>query len=217
MNLVLVLASALAAALPAPESKADDSETLYAAGAVLGQRLQMYRFSAAELARIQRGFADAAAGRPLRLREKDLEEWGPKIDAMLQRRGNPKLSAAKQQGAAFAATEAKQGDARRLDGGVVLRTLRPGEGETPKAGDRVRVKYQGRTVDGAVFDPERVAEVPLAGVVRCWSIALPNLKVGATARLICPSSTAYGDQGRPPQVPGGATVVFDVELLAIVR
>ncbi len=199
------------------EAKPGDDEILYAMGAILGARAGSYGFSAKELARVQRGFADASAGRKLKLKETELEEWGPRVDAMLQRRGNPRLAGEKARGLKIAEAEAKEGGAETLEGGLVFRSLSPGEGESPKATDRVRVKYEGRTSDGKVFDSSAGAEVPIDKVVRCWTLGLPKMKVGGKARLVCPSTLAYGDQGRPPQVPGGGTVVFDIELLAILK
>ncbi|HEY6908515.1 MAG TPA: FKBP-type peptidyl-prolyl cis-trans isomerase [Myxococcales bacterium] len=199
------------------QAQPGDDELLYALGALLGNRVQDYGFSPRELARIERGFADAAAKKPLKLADPDLEELGPRVDAMLQRRGNPKIAAEKQRAATMLAAEAKQAGAILLPEGAVLRVLRPGQGENPKRGDRVHVKYEARTADGKVFDSSEGADVPLDGVVRCWSLGVPKLKVGAKARLACPSALAYGDQGRPPQVAGGAAVIFDIELLSIVR
>src|SRR5262249_27910820 len=61
------------------------------------------------------------------------------------------------------------------------------------------------------------AEFPLNGVVPCWTEGLQKMKVGGKAKLVCPSTIAYGDQGRPPKIPGGATLVFQVELIEIVN
>jgi len=60
-------------------------------------------------------------------------------------------------------------------------------------------------------------EFPLTGVIPCWTEGVQKMKVGGKARLICPSSIAYGDQGHPPQIPGGATLVFEIELLDITK
>ncbi|HET7785471.1 MAG TPA: FKBP-type peptidyl-prolyl cis-trans isomerase [Myxococcales bacterium] len=199
------------------EARVGDDDLLYALGAMLGHRVQDYGFSSRELARIERGFADAAAKRPLKLKEPDLEELGPRVDAMLQRRGNPRIAAEKQRASTLLAAEAREPGAVLLPEGAVLRVLHPGQGENPKHGDRVHVKYEARTADGKVFDSSPGADVPLDGVVRCWSLGVPKMKVGGKARLACPSALAYGDQGRPPQVPGGAAVIFDIELLSIVR
>jgi len=197
------------------EARPGDDEILYAMGAILGARAHGYGFSAKELARIQRGFADAAAGRKLKLKVRDLEEWGPRVEGMLQRRGNPRIAAEKERGLKLAEEEAKQAGAEKLDGGAVFRELKPGAGDAPKPTDRVRVKYEGRTADGKVFDSSEGVDVPLDKVVKCWAAGLPKLKVGGKARLVCPSALAYGDQGRPPQVAGGGTVVFDIELISI--
>jgi FKBP-type peptidyl-prolyl cis-trans isomerase len=56
--------------------------------------------------------------------------------------------------------------------------------------------------------------LPLDRALPCWSEGIPLMKVGGKARLVCPSESAYGDRGNPP-IPGGATLVYDVELLSI--
>ena len=55
---------------------------------------------------------------------------------------------------------------------------------------------------------------PLNGVIKCWTEGVQKMKVGGKAKLVCPSETAYGDQGKGP-IPGGATLVFEIELLDI--
>ena len=198
---------------PAP----GDDEALYALGAILGSRVAGYGLSARELERVRRGFADAAAGRKLRLRDPDLEEWGPKVDAVLQRRGNPRIAAEKERGRKVAEREASAPGAEQLPGGIVVVVEREGDGARPAATDRVRVRYEGRLADGKTFDRGEGAEFRLDQVIGCWTAGVQRMKVGSKARLVCPSASAYGDLGRPPQIPGGATLVFDVELLAIVR
>ena len=85
----------------------------------------------------------------------------------------------------------------------------------------VKVHYHGTFPDGKVFDSsvERgtPAEFPLSGVIPCWTEGVQKLKVGGKAKLICPSKTAYGDQGAGGAIPGGATLVFEVELLEILK
>ena len=80
--------------------------------------------------------------------------------------------------------------------------------------------YEGKFVDGKVFDSSRErnepATFPLNGVIPCWTEAVQLMKVGGKAHVICPPELAYGDEGRPPQMRGGATLVFDIELLDIV-
>jgi FKBP-type peptidyl-prolyl cis-trans isomerase len=192
---------------------AGDAEALYAMGAILGAKISSYGLSKKEMQTVERGFADAAANRKLRLADPDLEEWGPKVDAFLQRKGSPRLTAEKDKGRKVAQKTASENGAQTLPSGVVVVTEREGNGPRPAATDKVRVKYEGKLVDGTRFDQSESAEFPLNQVIACWTQGVQQIKVGGKARLVCPSDTAYGDQGRPPQIPPGATLLFTVELL----
>jgi FKBP-type peptidyl-prolyl cis-trans isomerase FkpA len=82
----------------------------------------------------------------------------------------------------------------------------------------VKVHYRGTLIDGTEFDSSykrnEPAEFPLSNVIPGWTEGVQLMKVGGKARLICPSDLAYGDQGRP-SIPGGATLIFEIELLEI--
>ena len=103
--------------------------------------------------------------------------------------------------------------------GLTYKSLREGTGASPVATDAVKVHYRGTLMNGTEFDSSykrnEPASFPLNGVVPCWTQGLQKLKVGGKAQLTCPSDAAYGDEGRPPTIPGGATLVFDVELLEV--
>ena len=123
----------------------------------------------------------------------------------------------KEKGRAYAEQAAKEPGAVRTASGLVFAEKTKGSGPTPKPGDTVKVNYHGTFVDGKVFDSTQgrgPAEFQLSGVIPCWTEGLQKLAVGGKGKLVCPSSIAYGDAGRPG-IPGGATLVFDVELLAI--
>ena len=196
----------------------EQEDTLYALGAILGHKLSGSRLTAKELESVKRGFADAAANRKLKLDDPDLDEWGVKVDAMLAKRANPAVDAEKVKGSAFGAAAAKEPGAVRTASGLVIRTLQPGAGRSPAATDQVKVNYQGKLIDGTVFDSSSShggpAEFRLSQVIPCWTEGVQKMKVGEKARLVCPASLAYGAQGMPPHIPGGATLVFEVELLA---
>jgi len=85
----------------------------------------------------------------------------------------------------------------------------------------VKVHYTGSLVDGKVFDSSRErnqpAEFALNQVVPCWTEALQKIKVGGRAKVVCPAAIAYGEQGRPPVIPGNAVLTFDIELLGITK
>jgi FKBP-type peptidyl-prolyl cis-trans isomerase len=106
--------------------------------------------------------------------------------------------------------------------GLKYSLLSPGDGATyPKAGDVVAVHYTGWFADGKKFDSSRDRGEPLyfevgrGKVIKGWDEALPLLSKGARAKLTVPSDLAYGPAGRPPRIPGNATLTFDVELLDV--
>jgi FKBP-type peptidyl-prolyl cis-trans isomerase FkpA len=103
---------------------------------------------------------------------------------------------------------------------LVYRELKVGAGESPKATDTVKVHYRGTLIDGTEFDSSykrnEPTQFPLNGVIKCWTEGVQRMKVGGKSMLACPSDLAYGDQGSPPKIPGGATLLFEIELLEIV-
>lgn len=96
-----------------------------------------------------------------------------------------------------------------------------GEGASPKKTDHVKVHYAGWLPDGSKFDSSydrgEPASFPLNGVIAGWTEGVSGMKVGGKRALIIPAGLGYGDRGAPPVIPGGATLVFEVELLAIGR
>jgi FKBP-type peptidyl-prolyl cis-trans isomerase len=96
-----------------------------------------------------------------------------------------------------------------------------GKGASPAATDQVKVHYEGRLIDGKVFDSSikrgEPATFPLNGVIACWTEGVQTMKVGGKAQLTCPANLAYGASGSPPTIPPESTLVFDVELLEIVK
>ena len=106
-----------------------------------------------------------------------------------------------------------------LPGGVLWRrTKGDGSGERPTVQDTVTVHYVGTFVDGETFDSSRTrgepATFPLGGLIRAWQLAIPMAGVGDTIELAIPATMAYGPVGRGP-IPGGATLLFEIELLGI--
>jgi FKBP-type peptidyl-prolyl cis-trans isomerase FkpA len=116
---------------------------------------------------------------------------------------------------------ASEPGAQKTASGLVYRELRPGTGASPKATDTVRVHYRGTLLDGTEFDSSyktnEPAEFPLNMVIPCWTEGVQMMKVGGKSRLVCPSNIAYGERGAPPVIPGGATLIFEIELLGITK
>jgi FKBP-type peptidyl-prolyl cis-trans isomerase FkpA/FKBP-type peptidyl-prolyl cis-trans isomerase FklB len=216
LALVLVVLPAAAPGAPAPTSEAE--KTFYALGLAISQNLTAFGLSEAELEMVTAGIADGVLGKPAQV---DLRAYGPKLQEVQRTRSAAAAAQEKKAGEAVLAKAAAEEGSRKTPGGAVVTTLRPGTGAAPQATDSVKVHYHGTLTDGTVFDSsvERGEPVtfPLNKVIRCWTEGLQQMKVGDKARLVCPADTAYGDRGVPPRIKPGATLVFEVELLEIVK
>lgn len=117
------------------------------------------------------------------------------------------------------AAAAQEPGAQVTASGMVYRALKDGTGVSPKATDTVKVHYRGTLPDGKEFDSSykrnEAIEFPLSRVIPCWTEGVQLMKVGGKAKLTCPPATAYGDRGAGGVIPPKATLLFEVELLAI--
>jgi FKBP-type peptidyl-prolyl cis-trans isomerase FkpA len=114
---------------------------------------------------------------------------------------------------------AKEAGAQVTKSGLVYRSLKDGAGKSPAATDKVKVHYKGSFPDGKEFDSSykrgEPTEFPLNNVIACWTEGVQLMKTGGKAKLTCPSAIAYGQRGAGGVIPPNATLVFEVELLAI--
>lgn len=103
--------------------------------------------------------------------------------------------------------------------GLQYEILTEGEGKTPKATDKVRCRYEGRFINGVVFDSnnsENGIVFPLNGVIAGWTEGLQYMKEGAKYRFVIPHHLAYGTNGYA-SIPPCSTLIFDVELIEVVE
>jgi FKBP-type peptidyl-prolyl cis-trans isomerase FkpA/FKBP-type peptidyl-prolyl cis-trans isomerase FklB len=214
----LVLLLFTPAPLRAADPKTEEQKTLYALGLALSQSLGSFALTEAELEWVRAGLTDGALGRE---RKVDLQAYGPKIRDLQQARATALAAGEKKAGQAFLDKAAAEPGATRTPSGLIIKPITPGTGESPKATDKVKVHYHGTLTDGSVFDSSvqrgQPATFPLNGVIKCWTEGVQLMKVGGKSRLVCPSDLAYGDRGSPPRIKPGATLVFEVELLEIVK
>ena len=193
----------------------DEEKIIYSLGLSISGSLAQFDLSAAEVEIVKKALSDSAAGKP----EVELETWGPKIQQLVSSRAAVRAEKQKALSAAFLTKAEAEPGAQKNESGLIYRDLTPGTGASPKSLDKVKVNYRGTLVDGTEFDSSykrgQPAEFPLNGVIKCWTEGVQKMKVGGKAQLVCPASIAYGDQGRPG-IPGGATLVFEIELLDVV-
>jgi FKBP-type peptidyl-prolyl cis-trans isomerase FkpA len=192
----------------------DEDKTIYALGLSIYRSLGQFDLSPAEMQLVTEALTDAAANKPA----VDLDTWGPKINTLASARASRVASREKGASAAYLAKAAAEPGAVKTDSGLIYREQRPGTGVSPKATDTVKVNYRGTLTNGTEFDSSykrnMPAEFPLNGVIKCWTEGLQKMRAGGKSTLVCPSDLAYGDQGRP-SIPGGATLIFEVELLEV--
>jgi FKBP-type peptidyl-prolyl cis-trans isomerase FkpA len=218
--LTVMSCSADAAKAPAAATPAtDDQKTLYALGVLMSQSLGTFELKPEEFAMVQKGLADGVNGvKPV----VNAEEFIPKVQALQQARIAVATERNVKAGTEYLAKAEKESGAAKTASGIVIKHTTPGSGASPKAEDQVKVHYEGRLIDGTVFDSskqhgDQPAEFPLNGVIPCWTEGVQTMKVGGKAQLVCPASLAYGERGSPPKILPGSTLVFDVELLDIVK
>jgi FKBP-type peptidyl-prolyl cis-trans isomerase FkpA len=110
---------------------------------------------------------------------------------------------------------------QKLPSGVEVTHLTVGKGAKPTGTSTVKVHYEGKLVDGTVFDSSykrgEPISFPLNGVIPCWTQGVQTMAVGGKAKLQCPSKTAYGESGAGGVIPPNADLTFTVELLGIER
>ncbi len=215
-SIVMLLTAAPLAAAQEPASEAD--KTLYALGLALSQNLAPFALTEQEVRHVAAGLVDGTLGKEHRL---DLNAYRPKIQELQRTRMAAAADVEKKKGETFLAEVAKKPGAKKTASGLVITTLTPGTGPAPSATDKVKVHYQGTLIDGTVFDSSvqrgQPATFPLNGVIKCWTEGVQLMKVGGKSRLVCPADLAYGDRGAPPRIKPGSTLVFEVELLEIVK
>ncbi len=205
----------------------EDDKTYYALGLAIGKNLVDFKLDDAQMALVKKGLTDQVKGTPPAV---DLNTYMPKISEKARaaqqarfederKKAEAGLGPEKEKGKTFADNAAKEEGATKTESGLVYRETTAGKGATPAATDVVKVHYKGTLIDGTEFDSSygrgQPATFPLNRVIKCWTEGVGKMKVGGKAKLTCPADIAYGDMGSPPKIPGGATLVFEVELIEI--
>ena len=184
----------------------------YSLGVKLGQRLRE-EVPDLQLQALLDGVRQAYRGEPLQLDGKRIEQLLNEHEAKLAQAPADHQKAVQAE-TRFLVNEKAKAGVRELAGGVLYSELVHGQGIKPKANGRVQVKYVGRFADGNVFDEStQPVWFKLDSVITGWRIALQEMPVGSTWRLVIPSAQAYGAEGAGDLIAPYSPLVFELQLL----
>ena len=215
---VLVLSSCNSNDPKSVKLESEDDKTFYAMGYMLGGNLQRLTLSDKELAALYKGVAMAAKNEKS---EVDMGTYQNRIQEVFKARMDKVAAKEKDAGKAFIEKFVKDEAGTKTASGLAYKVLKEGTGATPAAEDIVEVHYHGTLTDGTVFDSSiergKTISFPLNRVIKGWTEGLQTMKEGGKTKFVIPSELAYGEAGAPPKIPGGATLVFEVELFKVTK
>jgi FKBP-type peptidyl-prolyl cis-trans isomerase FkpA len=194
----------------------EEQKTLYAIGASIANSLSIFTFSQAEQDLVLQGLQETLSGKTA---DFDTAAYNARIQSLAKERR--KLLGDKQAelGKEFLEKASREKGAVKTASGIVYNELVAGKGDSPQATDIVTVNYRGTLTTGKEFDSSykrgKPLEFRLDNVIKCWTEGVQKMKPGGKARLVCPANMAYGDTGVGDKILPGATLAFDIELLAV--
>jgi FKBP-type peptidyl-prolyl cis-trans isomerase FkpA len=196
----------------------EEQKSLYSLGVLMSQSISTFNLTPEEVAVVQKGLADGISGKKS---ADEAQADVPKIQELQRARIAVAAEKSAAAGVAFLDKTSKEAGFTKTASGILIKHTQEGSGASPAATDQVKVHYEGKLIDGKVFDSSlkrgEPAVFPLNGVIGCWTEGVQTMKVGGKAQLVCPANLAYGENGSPPNIPPQATLVFDVELIEIVK
>lgn len=201
----------------APILKTTQDSLSYAIGLSLANFYKQQNITNINTALVTRAINDVKNNKPML----DEQQSNAVMIGYMQKAKAEKAAGSKKIGQDFLAANSKKPGVVTLPSGLQYTIVKTGTGPKPALTDMVRVHYHGTLIDGKVFDSsvDRGEPIELAvnGVIPGWTEALQLMPVGSKWKLFIPSNLAYGDQQAGPMITPGSTLVFDVELLAIVK
>ncbi len=190
----------------------------YSIGLFMAQSIKQQGIEGVNSAMLSRGLEDALKGQKTQL---SLEQAGLVMNTYMQKQTTARSAENRKAGDTFLASNKTKPGVTTTASGLQYSVEKQGTGVKPTATDRVKVHYTGRLLDGKVFDSSvergQPTEFGVNEVIRGWTEALQLMPVGSKWKLYIPAELAYGDRGAGSDIKPGSTLVFDVELLDVVK
>ena len=190
----------------------------YALGMVIGHNLKGMGVKGLDAAQFGQAASAVIEGSATTLTDAEAQQL---VSDFVQRQQAEAGKAVREDGERFLAENAKKEGVTVLPSGLQYMVLKEGEGKKPKASDKVKCHYEGTLPNGTVFDSSyrrgEPAVFPLNGVIAGWTEGVQLMAEGAKYRFFIPYHLAYGERGAGQSIPPYAALVFDVELIEVVR
>lgn len=211
---------ALAGCEKEPELSDPIQQASYGIGMNMGESLMNDGLDDIDPEALALGMKDALAGKESRVEDADLTAAFESLQTRAQERATALSEEAVQANQDFLAENAQVEGVTTTDSGLQYQVLEEGEGEvSPGPNDVVTVHYEGRLLDGTVFDSSisrgEPVDLPVSGVIPGWVEILQLMQVGDKFKVTIPSDLAYGEASPSPVIPPNSILVFEMELLAI--
>ncbi len=196
---------------PSTITKSEVDQVSYMVGYSFGQYIGGNDMGALSFKQIEKGIKDAIAGVEI-----DEETFYTTMNEYMEKRNTAKLESNKAEAEAFFAKNGKAEGVVTTESGLQYKVVRAGNGVKPGPEDEVEVNYEGKLLDGTVFDSSYERNEPatfaLNQVIKGWGEGLQFCEEGGEIELWIPSELAYGDNGAGGKIGPGATLNFKVEL-----
>lgn len=190
----------------------------YALGMVIGHNLKGMGVKGLDAAQFAQAAAAVIDGTATTLTDAEAQQL---VSDFVQRQQAEAGKAVREDGERFLAENAKKEGVTVLPSGLQYTVIKEGNGSKPKATDKVKCHYEGTLPNGTVFDSSyrrgEPAVFPLNGVIAGWTEGVQLMAEGAKYRFFIPYHLAYGERGAGQAIPPYAALVFDVELIEVVR
>ena len=199
--------------------KTEKEKFSYAIGFRVGQSLKRDNITEVDEKFISQAISDVIKDAKLKITTDEMQAAIAAQQKKMLASRNAKGEKAKKAGEAFLAKNKKAKDVKTLDSGVQYKVLTKGKGKQLAKTDTFEAHYEGKLLDGTVFDSSykrnRPATFSLDGVIKGWQEVLPMMKVGDKWTVWIPSELAYGSRGAGNAIGPGETLLFDIEVLSI--
>ena len=174
---------------------------------------------------LARGLKDSLSGKKPMMSEQEADQVMKEFERQiaLERDARAKKTGPvnQREGEVFQAQNKGKQGVKTLRSGLQYRVLKQGNGPRPTETDLVKTHYRGHLINGKEFDSSyrrnEPAIFPVNGVIKGWTEALQLMPVGSKWELVVPAELAYGDRGAAPEIGPKSTLIFEVELLDIVK